>query len=706
MSEGDRPAPGSLEAILRPRSVAVIGASDAPGRIGGRPISSMLKTGYRGRILPVNPKYEQVQGLRAYASIGEVPGPVDCAIVAVPAAAAVGVVRDCAAAGVRGAVLFTSGFAEIDGAGARAQEEIGRIAREAGMRVLGPNCLGVLDTRESWYGTFANAPGMGPLTPGPVGMVSQSGAYGTHMFMVAQARGIGVRSWVTTGNEVDVDVAEVIEHFARDPETRVIAAYSEGVRDAVRLRRALDAAREAETPVIFMKVGRTEVGAAAAASHTASLAGRDALYDALFAQYGVFRAETTAQMVDVVHACQFGRFPKGRRVALQSISGGVGVQMADAAVGAGLDVPPLPEAVQAELKALLPFAGVRNPIDFTAQALNEPDLMTRNVALTIEQGGFDAHVVYLASVPASPFTAEATHAIFAELRRRYPDEIMVASLIGPPDIVARWEAMGLPVYEDPAHAVQALAALTRFGETFARGRPQAPPTPPEGARRPPPRAVAEHDAKAVLGSWGVPVTRDVLARDEAEAVAAWREIGGPVVLKIASPDIAHKTEIGGVMVGVDGEESVAQGFATLTRRAAKRRPDARLDGVIVAEMATGGVETVMGVVRDPVFGPAVMFGLGGVFVEVLGDVAFRLAPFGEDEARRMIDSIRGRAVLDGVRGAPPSDVGALARALAALSVFAHETEGVVESVDLNPVLARPDGCVALDALIVPRGGAT
>ena len=691
-----------LEPMLRPRSVAIIGASDTESRIGGRPIHSMKGRGFKGKIYPVNPKWETIQGLEAYGSIRDIPEAVDCAIIAVPANVAVDAIRECADHGAKSAVVFSSGFAELDENGAKAQDEVSAVARESGMRLIGPNCLGVFNISESWYGTFANAPGMIRLPPGPAGIVSQSGAYGSHVFMVSQLRGVGANYWVTTGNESDVDVAEVIEYYAQAPDVKVIIAYAEGMTDADRICNALELAREAEKPVIFMKVGQTDVGAAAAASHTASLAGADAIYEALFRQYGVYRAETTEELVDVAYACQFGRFPAGPRVSLQSISGGVGVQMADAAVKRGLDVVPLPEGTQKKLKKLIPYAGVRNPVDFTAMALVDPELMQQNISLTIDEADYDSHIIYLTSVPASPFTRASCEEIFGNIRNKYPDEVMIMSLIGPPDVVGLYEALDYPCIEDPSLAVRAMAALTHFGEVFERGRPDRPPAAAPGALPAPKRPVAEHEAKRILASAGIDGTRDLLVQSADDAVRAWKELGGAVVMKIASPDIQHKTEVGGVLLDVNGESAVAEGFDALIERVSSAKPDAAIDGVIVAEMISGGVETVMGVVRDPVFGPAVMFGLGGVLVEVLKDVTFRLAPFGIDEARRMIDEIQGRPILDGVRGAPPASVDALAEALARLSVFAHENADTVESIDVNPFIVLPDRAVAVDALIVPR----
>ena len=690
----------SLEPLLKPKSIAVIGASDTPSRIGGRPLHFTKKHGFKGNIYPVNKKREMVQGLTAYRGIKDVPEAVDSAIISVPAAIAVDAIRECAECGVKSVVIFTSGFAEMGEAAA--QLEISAIAAEAGMRVVGPNCLGVFNISQGWFGTFANAPSMIEVANGTAGIISQSGAYGSHLFLAAQKRGIGTNYWVTTGNEADVDVAEVIEYYAQTSDVDVILAYAEGMKNAERIYQALETAREREKPVVFMKVGTTEAGALAAASHTASLAGADAVYEALFRQYGVYRAETTEELVDVAYACQFGRFPAGNKISLQTISGGVGVQMADASIKRDLDVAPLPDSVQKKLKAMIPYAGVNNPVDFTAQALNDPHLMERNVSLTVDEADYDSHIIYMASVPESPFTKDVCIKIFGGLKEKYSDEPMIMSMQASAELVRTYEKMGYPCFDDPSLAVRAMAALTRFGEIYRRGRPDEPPALSAHTLPAPTSQVAEHKAKAILGSAGIPVAREKLAADADSAVKIWRDIQGPVVLKVASPDILHKTDFGGVLLDLETEATVRDGFATLVQRAADAAPSARVDGVIVAEMISGGVETVMGVVSDPVFGPTVMFGLGGVLVEVLKDVTFRLAPFGTDEAHRMIDEIQGRAILDGVRGAAPMDIDALADGLARLSAFAAKNADVIETIDVNPFLALPNGAIALDALIVPK----
>ena len=691
----------SLETLLRPQSVAVIGASDNPARIGGRPIYSMLKGNFQGKLFPVNPNRDIVQGLKAYPDISSVPIAVDSAVISVPENVALKVIKECAERGVKSAVVFTSGFAEIGNSGLNAQHQIANIASESGMRILGPNCLGVFNLSAGWFGTFANTLASKKIPTGPIGIVTQSGAYGGHLFTITQNRGVGTNYWVTTGNEVDIDVAEVIEFYAREPEIRVIISYAEGIKNGNRMRKALEAARNAKKPVIFMKVGSTEAGARAAASHTASLAGEDAVYDGLFKQYGVYRAETTEEMADVAYACQFGRYPNGPKIGLQTISGGIGVQMADAASKKGFDVAPLPKSTQEKIKKLIPFAGVNNPVDFTGQVLNERKLLEDSMRFVIDEADYDSQILYLASLPISEFTRDISLEIFTALRKRYPEELMFLSMIGPQESRKPYEEIGYPCFEDHSLAVRAMAALRYFAKVFKQGKQKVIASTRGNKLARLDRNISEFEAKSILSTAGIPTNREFLTESCGEAIEAQKTIDGPVVLKVASPNIPHKTEIGGVLLNLTTKEEVEEGYKKLITSVQSNAPEAKIDGIIVAEMISGGIETVLGVTNDPVFGPTVMFGLGGVFVEVLKDVAFRVAPFGTEEARRMIDEIRGRAVLDGARGAPPADIEALANAISALSIFAAENSDNIQTIDINPFIALPKGALAVDALIIP-----
>jgi acetate---CoA ligase (ADP-forming) len=693
----------TLRSIVDPRSVAIVGASNDPRRIGGRPLSYMLRAGYGGSIWPVNPTRSEVQGLPAFGSILDVPEAPDACIIAVESAKVASTLEACAERGVRGAVVFSSGFAEIGPEGRVCQDRMLEVARRAGIRLLGPNCLGVFNARSNWIATFSSPVQFELPRPGPVSIASQSGAVGSHIFELVRARGVQTGIWITTGNEADVDLADCIAYLARDEETRVIVAYAEGIRDGSAMRAALEEAALACKPVIFMKVGRSAVGAEAAASHTAALAGSDRMYDALFAQYGVLRVHTTDQLVDAAYAASRAIFPSGNRLGILTISGGVGVLMADAAEDLGLEVPPLPEEGQAMLKALVPYAAVRNPVDITAQAFNDLSLITANLEVMIESGSYDVVVAFFTMLAATAEVAVDLGRAFGGIRRRFPNVPVILSLITPPEVARLYEEGGFLVYQDPSRAVAAARVLTRFGRSFERGEAEPPPPVPDQALRIPQGPMSEGEAMNVLSSWGVDFPRRRVARSADEAAAAARELGKEVVLKVSSPDILHKTEVRGVLLGIRGEAQAREGFHLLMQRVREHRPSARIDGVLVAERIADGVEMVVGVVKDPVFGPAVMIGIGGVFVELLEDVVFRLAPFGIDEARQMIGELRFARVLDGFRGAPAADVDALATLLARVSVLATAEAERLDSLDLNPVRVLPNGrgVVALDAAIVP-----
>lgn len=695
-----------LDPILNPRSIAVIGASSDPARIGGRPVHYSKTFGFAGPIYPINPAREEIQGLKAYRNIADVPGPVDCAVIAVPAATVLQTLKECSQAGVRGVVMFSSGFAEVAGDGIGLQEEVVAFARSANIRLLGPNCLGVANRAINWYGTFADMTHTGRISGADTAIVSQSGAYGAHLLLAAKERGLSANYIVTTGNEGDVDVASVIDYYADRDDVKTIVAYVEGVKDGSRMRLALAKAQAARKPVIIMKVGQSETGARAAASHTASIAGEDRVYDALFAQYGAYRPDTTAEMVDIAYALQVGGLPGGDRVCLQTISGGAGILMADVAEETGLQVPLLNDALQTELKALIPQAGVANPVDFTANAVNKPETMVQNLQLTLSRGGFDSHLIYIGVTMASPFMREPVFKILQQIREQFPSDRIMLCGFASDEHLAAYEEMGMPCFRDPSVMVRVagvLAGLNRRFEAAAKADPEGQAT-VTAAQMPwaPEGPSSEYHAKQVLRDCGLLIANEIIAKSPDEAAEFAGTLNGPCVLKIASADIAHKTEIGGVLLGVEGEQAVRAGYATLLERAAAARPTARIDGVLVAETVPPGVEAVIGMTHDPVFGPVIMVGLGGIFVEVLKDVAFRLAPFGKSEAHRMIDQLAGRAVFDGVRGAPPVNIDALADALSRLSVFADKNRDKLDSIDVNPFVLTADRAIAVDGLIIPK----
>jgi acetate---CoA ligase (ADP-forming) len=693
----------AIRCLLAPRSVAIVGASADPARIGGRPVRYYREGGFAGRLYPINPNRSEVQGYPAYPSIDALPEAIEFALLAIPAQLVSAALEQCARKGAKAAVVFSAGFAEIGSAGAALQSELTATAARHGIRVVGPNCLGLFNLRAGHFPTFTSLLETERPLPGRVALVTQSGAYGAHLLKLAKARRIGINIWVSTGNEADIDVAAVIEALAADPETDVIACYLEGVRSAPALLRALGAAHDARKPVILMKVGRSAVGAQAAASHTASLAGSDAVFEAALRRYGVERVETTEQMLDLTYALSRARLPRGNRLGIVTISGGAGVLMADAAEREGLAVPPMPEQVQRWLLESNPLGAPRNPVDITAQAVNDFSLVRDHVAALLEEGGYDCVAAFFTLWPSSTTVGPKLQAALREGTAARGDRPFALVVIAPPDIQAEYEDEGYLLFEDPSRAIAALGAMARMAARFAADPPGLPPALPRAVEPVPPHRVSEAEAKRLLARAGIALLPERLVRTAAEAAVAFDELGGPVAMKIVSRDIAHKTEIGGVMLDVQSAADASAAYARIVGAVTEKAPGARIDGVMVAPMARDGVELIVGARHDPVFGTVILVGLGGVYVEVLRDVVLRVGAVDEAEARRMLGELKGHALLAGARGRPAVDLAAAAQAIAALSVYALANAGRFESIEINPLLVRAAGwgAVALDALIVP-----
>lgn len=698
-----------LDALFEPRGVAILGASSDPTKIGGRPLRFIKESGYTGGIYPINPKSDEVQGVKAYASIEDVDGIVDLAVIALPSKHVLSSVESCGKQGVKVVTIFSAGFAEMGAEGAALQDEVLAVAGKYGMRVLGPNCIGSMNGANGAVGTFAASVGV-PFAVDPlakVALVSQSGAIASEWVVSGKQIGLDFDPWLSTGNEADIQLADVLAHLAVDESVEVIAAYLEGCRDGERLREALAVAQENGKPVVVLKVGRSEVGATAAASHTASLVGSDQVFDALFDQYGVIRVDSMAELFDVCYALSIGKLPTGDRLGILTGSGGIGIIGADEAAECGLQVPAPSQQLQDQLKAIWPPAGVGNPIDLTAQLMNDENLLPSFVDACLQDGSFDSIVMGMTYMGLlEPWTDLLVRGL-KTARDAHPDAPIIVTTLATPEVKRAAEELHIPVFSDITKSVQIMGRLTDYAlrrQRFEKARASRGTEAPTQSVPALPEVFTEVTAKAFIAAAGVPVAPEVVVSSAAEAADAQEKIGGPVVLKVVSPDIAHKTEVGGVVLGVASREKAAEAHDRILESARRHEPDAQIDGVLVAPMITDGIETILGVVDDPTFGPVVMFGLGGIFVEVLKDVTYRLAPFGLETAHEMIREIRGAAMLDGVRGAAPADVDALAQALVALSNVAAEHRGGFDSIEINPFLVRPQGlgAAALDALITER----
>lgn len=691
----------SLHPVFVPQSVAVVGASSDPDRIGGRLLRFLIESGFAGAIYPVNRSgAAEIQGLPAFASVSAIPGSIDQAVIVVPEAGVEAALRDSIAKGVRCVLVLTSGFAEIGPEGRARQDRLAAMCRAAGVRMLGPNSLGLLNVDTRYFATFSTVLyGLQPK-PGTISLATQSGAFGSCAYGMATQRGLGLSKIIATGNEADIDVAECIDYLAEDPQTQVICAALESCRDGNRLRAALLKAAAAGKPVLVMKVGRTEAGAAAATTHTGALAGNDAIFDTVFAECGAWRPQSIEEMLDIAYFCTVaGRLPDDAGIGVVTGSGGIGVLMADHASEQGLTLPPLHDDGIAATRALLPFAVAANPLDMTAQVTSVPDGIPRTVEIMLSHVECGTVIAYLAHMGLAPKRFAATRDRLAELRGRHPGKGIVLVMLSVAEANEGLEAVGIPVFADPSRAVLAVAAAARMADR-RRHLWQAAPAPAAG--EPLGDVATEVAAKRVLAGAGIPSLPERLCATADEAVAVAEVMGFPVVAKIASPDIQHKTEIGGVILRIEDAEALRQAFATLLTRAADRAPGARLEGVLVTPMAGSGIETILGVHVDPTFGPMIMYGAGGTAVELYRDVAFASAPVSPGQARRLLDRVRSTALLRSWRGAPAADETALVDAIVSLSAFALRHAEAIDSVDINPLLVRRQGVVCLDAVITPR----
>ena len=691
--------PARIAKLLNPQSVAVIGASDDPSRIGGRPISYMLGQGYPGKIFPVNPNRTTVQGLTAYPSVAALPETPDVAIVIVPASAALDSVTALAERGCAAAILFTAGFAETGPEGAREQQKLVDAAHKHGMRLIGPNSLGLINPCNHFYGTFATGCELAFPKAGGVAIISQSGAYGAHLMAVSTANDIGLSAVILTGNEADLTVGDMLQMVVEDPATKVIMLYSEGIKESAGLLAGLDAARRARKPVLMMKVGRSAVGSAAAQSHTASIAGDDRVTDAVLKEFGVVRVQTTEQMLDIARLATRGIYPAHNTLGVITVSGGAGVIISDAADAVGLPMPEMPLDAQERLLKLLPFAAPRNPVDVTAQFLNEMSLISSFTDALIAEGKYTSILGFFTYTGGVASVAPRLREQLKITRSKHPDCIFALSLMASREQIREYENDGFAVFEDPSRAVVAIEAMGQFGRAFTKA--PALPAPKLAPISLPTHNPSEAQAKQLLAQAGIASAPEEVCTTIEAAVTAAQKIGFPVVMKIVSPDILHKSEIGGVLLDIHHEADVREGFALLMQRGKTAAPQARLDGVLVAKQLKGGVECILGIHQDPVFGPVAMFGLGGIFVEILQDVVLHRCPFGPDVAEEMIRSIKGAPLLLGARGRPVADIKALSEMLSQLSAFAVAAGPRLQSIDLNPVLAMPQGqgAYAVDAVI-------
>jgi acyl-CoA synthetase (NDP forming) len=689
-----------LRAALDPKSVAIIGASENPNKVGGRPVHYLDKFGFKGKIFPINPSRSEVQGHKCYPSIADLPEAPEMVIVAVAGDNAIGAVEDCAAKGVKVAVVMASGFGEVDAVAGKAMERrMVETAHKAGMRIVGPNSQGLANFGTGAIASFSTMFMDMDRAEGHVAMLSQSGALSTVPVGFLRQRGIGVRHTHATGNDADITVGELAVAVAEDPEVKLLLLYLESIPEKKYLEELAAVALDRDLPVIALKSGRSEAGRAAAQSHTGALANEDRVVDAFFEHHGIWRAPDMRGLVEATELYLKGWKPKGRRLVAISNSGAVCVMTADAATAVGMPMAKLSEETDRKLKGILPsFATTTNPIDLTAALLSNSRLFGDILPVIAQDLAADA---FLIGVPvAGPgYDVEAFARDAAAFGKQTGKPLVIAATQR--SVADQFAAEGSTVFPTETEAVTALHQFLAHRELMARTlarrmtRAKAAPLQASSATT----MLNEADSLALLAARGIPVVAHRLCRSRAEAVAAFEAIGGPVVVKGCSADVAHKSELGLVKLGVRTREEAGEIYAQMEDII--RKHGARFDGVIIAAMAGGRREIMIGAHRDPVFGPVVAVGDGGKYVEIFRDTTLLLPPFSKDDAREALGRLRIAPLFAGVRGEPPMDVEALCGAVVKIGELMLDPEARVVSLDLNPVLldSAGKGCVVVDAVV-------
>src|SRR2546422_3978530 len=695
--------PENLDSLFAPKPVAVIGASNRQGSVGRAVFTNILLNEYTGTVYPVNPKDRSICGVRSYPSLQDLPESVELAVVAVPAAVVPAVTEECGKEGVKSLIIISAGFKEIGQDGAALERQVTSLAQKYSMRMVGPNCLGTINTDPEVRLNASFASQM-PLA-GSIAFASQSGALGEAVIDYAAGEGIGFSKFISVGNKADVNENDILEYLRADSKTKVILLYIEDIVDGRKFVDTVTRVTE-EKPIIAVKAGVSPEGAKAASSHTGALAGSDEAYNAILKQSGVLRVESIIDLFDYARAFVKQSLPRGNRVAIITNGGGPGIMATDASVRYGLQISQFSEPTKNKLRAGLPKeASVNNPIDLVGDAQSD----RYELALqALQDQSVDCGLVLL--TPQAMVDLKKVAETIASVGPR-SGKTLLASILGLTDItpaVDVLESNNIPHYTFPESAVRALAAMAEYQRWVERPRTQIKHFDVDigkaqeiiyGAKRAGLTNLPQDDALRILSTYGLPVIKTETASSKAEAVAAAKIIGYPVAMKIISPDVVHKIDIGGVKLDLNTDQDVSEAYDEILKNVKARIPNARIGGVLLQEYLTGGTETIIGIHRDPKFGPLLMFGLGGIYVEAYRDVSFRLAPIRELGARNMIQQIRGGKILEGFRGQPPRDVEAIAECIERLSQLAIDVEEVQE-LDVNPLLAFEKGCKAVDARVI------
>ncbi len=698
-----------LRCILSPASIAIVGASSDFSKFTGRTVKYLLKHGYAGRFYAVNPKQEEIAGHRCYPSITDIPNPLDTVFIQIPARFIPSVFEECVQKRVKSIIIHSAGMGEESEEGKKRQEALKALVREAGIRVVGPNCAGIANMVEKIILSPIVCYELDTLTRGRIGLISQSGGLTGAYVARAEARGIGFSHVISTGNEMDLEACDYIEYLLHDSETDVVAVFLEALRNGERFLAVAESALEMGKPIIVLKVGKTQVGARAAASHTGALTGADAVYDAVFRQKGIVRVETLEDLFEVSSLFCKVKPPKGNRVGVVTTTGGGATLMVEAGAQAGLEFPePSDSAVKAASEFLPSFAAKSNPMDVTMAGAGGG--YKRGLEVMLNDPAFDMVVGVVGT--SSQFAPELGVKPIVEMNDAAQKPLVAFCNPNAEEALRLFEKNGIPSFRTPEACGRALGHLVEYGK-YLEKRKRSSATPDGGKQLEPDKDSAlriiegsdqvlnEFDGKRMLSAYGIRVTREKVARDSAEAKRFAGEMGYPVALKILSPDIPHKTETGAIALALSSDGEVEEACRRVLDNAARYHAGAKIAGLLVQEMASNGVEVIVGMMTDDTFGPTLMFGLGGILVEVFQDVSHRLLPISEADARDMIEEVKGAVLLKGHRGKAMMDMDALVDSILKLGRFCEDFGETILEVDINPLVVLPagQGVVAVDTLI-------
>ena len=697
-----------MDALFKPRTVAIVGASDKYDQISGRPLKFFLRYGYKGKIFPVNPKHEELCGIKCYASIDDIPESIDLVLIVVPNKYVFPIVMSCVKKNVKSIIIFSSGFAEMGYEGRKLQEKIEENIVNSNTIVLGPNCLGFVNLHDHIPAFFGGSlDDDNNMIPRDVGFLSQSGALSNLCFAVAQKVRTGFSYLITMGNEMDIDISDCLEYLINDEKTKAITCFIEGLKDGQKFMKIARKGMQVKKPIVALKIGKSSVGRKASLSHTGKMTGSDESYDAAFKQVGIVRAGSIEETIDSMFMFTRCSLPGGNRIGIITITGGGAILMVDKCEELGLETPELMGSIKEQMLEIIPVYGsALNPVDLTGQLINDTSSIKRSAALLLNSDYIDIVVIFLGML--KHFCDKIIEDI-VELSQNTNKLLCVVWMDPPNGAIRILQENGIPTFEDPIRCIRAISMVVKYADylrkdIFIRERATVDVLDNKAMHSHKEdvikllnssslesKTLTEYESKRILEAYGIPITKERIASSPEQAVKIAAEIGYPVVLKVDSSEILHKTDVGGIELNLQTPDAVIKGYGRILSNIEKYAPNARVRGILVQEVILGSLETIIGIKQDTVFGPVVMFGMGGIYSEILNDFSIRIAPLLRQEAEEMVREIKGFKIVEGSRGKLKADINVIINTLLRVSRLAIELKNKVVELDINPFFVFEEG---------------